>query len=301
MVVIPKSSTYMTDVLILVTIAIFLAVGQTIEGNELFKGKVCYGTSNGFSLSGSQMFHYQRMRKRYTGCTFVHGNLEITHLERRKGMTFDLSFLETIEVVTGYVLILNNDVDVIPLTNLIHVRGESQFSYKGNNYVFSVILSDNRGGIQMPMLKEISGNVLLSHWSVCFTNSIAWDVLIQGTVTESSVEEPAGCLPCDDSCSTVDGVQRCWGPGPDLCQKVKRMECDWHCENGTCFEEGLMGCCHPECLGCNDGWIDTACEYCRHYSYQGHCIPNCPSETFSHMDRCIRFDEYYAAHENNFT
>jgi hypothetical protein len=114
---------------------------------------VCYGTANGFSLSGSQMFHYQRMRKRYTGCTFLHGNLEITHLESRKGMTFDLSFLETIEVVTGYVLIFNNDVDVIPLTNLVHVRGETQFSYKGNNYAFSVILSDNRGGIQMPMLK----------------------------------------------------------------------------------------------------------------------------------------------------
>jgi hypothetical protein len=39
MVFIPKSSTYMADVLILVTIAIFAAVGHTIDGNELLRGK----------------------------------------------------------------------------------------------------------------------------------------------------------------------------------------------------------------------------------------------------------------------
>lgn len=93
------------------------------------------------------------MRRLYTGCRFVHGNLEITHIESRGTQSFDLSFLETIEVVTGYVLILNNDADVIPLTNLVQIRGESLFEFKGNHYALSVLLSYNKGGLQMPALK----------------------------------------------------------------------------------------------------------------------------------------------------
>ncbi|XP_045179793.2 receptor tyrosine-protein kinase erbB-4-like [Mercenaria mercenaria] len=241
------------------------------------------------------------MRRLYSGCTFVHGNLEITHMESRGDTTFDLSFLETIEVVTGYVLILNNDADVIPLTNLVQIRGESLFQYKGNHYAFSVILSQNKGGLQMPSLKEINGNVMISHWSVCFTNTIEWDVLAKGSVTQIYERKPDDCDECDAACTDEEGTRRCWGPGPDLCQTVNRMECAWFCQNGTCFEEGMLGCCHPECLGCNDGWIDTACEYCRHYRYQGHCIPNCPPETFPYMDQCIRYEDYYEAHDINNT
>lgn len=284
--------------MLLVT-TIVLLVGSEVYGQGLLRGKVCYGTANGFSRTGGFTYHYDRMRRIYTGCTFVHGNLELTHMERKGGHAYDLSFLENIEVVTGYVLILNTDVDVIPLTSLVQIRGESLFEFKGNHYAFSVILSYNRGGLQMPALKEINGNVMLSHWSTCFTNTIAWDVLTQGTVTEVYEKKPIQCGECDPACTDGDGTRRCWGPGPGLCQKVDRIECNWLCRNGTCFEEGLLGCCHPECLGCTDGWIDTACEYCRHYHFEGHCISNCPPETFPYMDLCIRYKDYSDYYDQN--
>ena len=76
-------------------------------------------------------------------------------------MIIDLSFLETIEVVTGYVLILNIEADIIPLKKLVHVRGETLFQYKRNQYAFSVILSNNKHGLQMPMLKGRCVNVAI--------------------------------------------------------------------------------------------------------------------------------------------
>ena len=58
----------------------------------------------GFGYSGTLELHYQNMRKRYDGCTYVHGNLEITNLDDPV-LKYDLDFLSSIKYVSGYVLI----------------------------------------------------------------------------------------------------------------------------------------------------------------------------------------------------
>lgn len=58
----------------------------------------------GFGYSGTLELHYQSLRKRYAGCTYVHGNLEITNLDDPV-LRYDLGFLSTIKYVSGYVLI----------------------------------------------------------------------------------------------------------------------------------------------------------------------------------------------------
>ena len=96
--------------------------------------QVCIGTGVGFGLSGSQEYHYKGLKERYTGCTHVDGNLEITNLENTDNVTYDLSFLSQIEVVTGYVLIGLLNVETIPLHRLTLIRADSTFNVKDMDY-----------------------------------------------------------------------------------------------------------------------------------------------------------------------
>ncbi|KAL4217037.1 Receptor tyrosine-protein kinase erbB-2 [Mactra antiquata] len=252
--------------------------------------KACYGTRNGFSFSGSLRYWYNLLRARYTGCTHVFGNLEISNIERAAVPNIDLSFLSTIEVVTGYVIIVNVEADVIPFTNLRHIRADKKYKMHGTDYALLVLLSDVRDGLQMPKIKEISGNVMFYLWSSCYPQSIVWDSITKGTTNYSNVKG-LECDDCHPSCLDTDGQRRCWGPGKDLCQKANRMKCAWLCRNGSCFEKGILGCCHPDCLGCYDDWINTECEYCRHFRYRGRCLPECPDGTYRYIDTCIEIGE----------
>ncbi|RUS73893.1 hypothetical protein EGW08_018344, partial [Elysia chlorotica] len=81
----------------------------------------CYGTTNGFGYSGTIDMHYQRLKQRYTGCTYVNGNLEITNIWQAKN--HDLSFLKDIRYVSGYVLFGVVSVEQIPMDSLVMIRG----------------------------------------------------------------------------------------------------------------------------------------------------------------------------------
>ncbi|KFM65709.1 Epidermal growth factor receptor, partial [Stegodyphus mimosarum] len=45
------------------------------------KGKICIGTSGRMSVPSNREHHYQNLRDRYTNCTYVDGNLELTWLK----------------------------------------------------------------------------------------------------------------------------------------------------------------------------------------------------------------------------
>lgn len=63
---------------------------------------VCIGTNGRMSVPSNRQHHYRNLRDRFTNCTHVDGNLELTWLEDPK---IDLDFLRHIREVTGYVLI----------------------------------------------------------------------------------------------------------------------------------------------------------------------------------------------------
>ena len=62
---------------------------------------VCIGTTGRMSVPNNRDHHYRNLRDRYSNCTYVDGNLELTWLQDEK---LDLSFLQHIREVSGMVL-----------------------------------------------------------------------------------------------------------------------------------------------------------------------------------------------------
>ena len=59
---------------------------------------VCIGTSGRMSVPGNRTTHYENLKDRYTNCTYVDGNLELTWLQDD---SLDLSFLQYIREVSA--------------------------------------------------------------------------------------------------------------------------------------------------------------------------------------------------------
>ena len=117
----------------------------------------CYGTNMGFSFSGTHDFHYESLRRRYSGCTYVQGNLEITNLNNGN-VSYDLVFLSTIEVVTGYVLLGLLNTEEIPLVNLRLIRADNTMKLMGGEYGLVVALTSEgipTGDNPRPGLKQL--------------------------------------------------------------------------------------------------------------------------------------------------
>ncbi|KAL3855337.1 hypothetical protein ACJMK2_014553 [Sinanodonta woodiana] len=170
------------SLIVLYSVLIKCFTVEIVEIHQL--EKECYGSKNGFTLSGSPADHYKRLVEMYTGCTYVQGNLEITFLESKN---YDLSFLSTIRVVTGYVLIALVYVNIIPLTSLKLIRGDTTYEYKGEQYSLFVAVNSPRqptgAGLKelhLPQLAEISnGKVFFrANRELCFVNTILWSDIV---------------------------------------------------------------------------------------------------------------------------
>ena len=92
---------------------------------------VCLGTNTGLGHQGDEAHRYNNYKQRYTNCTFVDGNLELVFLDYEDN--YDLSFLQDIKEVTGYVLIVGVHAQYVPLTNLRIIRGRTLFSPERGN------------------------------------------------------------------------------------------------------------------------------------------------------------------------
>lgn len=77
-----------------------------------FSFTVCIGTNGRMSVPSNRDHHYRNLRDRFTNCTYVDGNLELTWLQ---DPSLDLSFVQHIREVTGYVLISHVDIQHIVL------------------------------------------------------------------------------------------------------------------------------------------------------------------------------------------
>lgn len=90
------------------------------------------------SVPSNREHHFQNLRDRYTNCTYVDGNLELTWLRDKNS---DLSFLQYIREVTGYVLISHVDVKRIVLPSLQIIRGRSLFKLNVRDEEFSLMVT----------------------------------------------------------------------------------------------------------------------------------------------------------------
>ncbi|WAR31155.1 ERBB2-like protein [Mya arenaria] len=249
--------------------------------------KVCRGTNDGFYMHGTSDAHYDSYKDRYTNCSYVHGNLELTYL---KG-PYDLGFLSDIEEISGYVFIVNVYSYYLNLTKLRIVRGTELFHYRGEDFSLFVAnnydpFNDTHGLLELQLisLTEISrGKVLFLYNNLlCFENTIRWDDI--NSLTRTSVNAAfisklkRRCPDCSEECyNRQTGDSHCWGSAPGMCQKLNFISavCDSSCD-GRCFGKEQDECCHPECAGGCVGPGREQCLACKNFYFEGSCHPYCP-------------------------
>ncbi|XP_005061406.1 PREDICTED: receptor tyrosine-protein kinase erbB-3 [Ficedula albicollis] len=180
---------------------------------------VCAGTLNGLSVTGDAQHQYQTLHKMYNNCEIVMGNLEIVLIDHSQ----DLSFLQTIREVTGYILIAMNVFAALPLQNLRVIRGTQFYEER---FALFVLLNYNPNNTQalrqlrLHQLTEIlAGGVYIEkNAQLCHVDTVEWRDIMRDTRLEPLVRDNGhGCAPCHESCGG-----HCWGPGPEDCQKCGR-------------------------------------------------------------------------------
>ncbi|TKC52711.1 hypothetical protein EI555_004571 [Monodon monoceros] len=245
-----------------------LARGSEVGNSQA----VCPGTLNGLSVTGDAENQYQTLYKLYERCEVVMGNLEIV----LTGHNADLSFLQWIREVTGYVLVAMNEFSALPLPNLRVVRGTQVYDGK---FAIFVMLNYNTNSshalrqLRFTQLTEIlSGGVYIEkNDKLCHMDTVDWRDIVRDRDAEIVVKDNGRtCPPCHEVCKG-----RCWGPGPEDCQTLTKTICAPQC-NGHCFGPNPNQCCHDECAGGCSGPQDTDCFACRLFNDSGACVRQCP-------------------------
>jgi epidermal growth factor receptor len=134
------------------------------------------------SVPSNRDFHYKNLRDRYTNCTYVNGNLEITWIQNN---SHDLSFLKDIREVSGYVLISHVDVTHVKLPSLRIIRGQSLFKLNVWNNQFGLFVSFSQmHTLELPALKDIqNGSVgMFNNYNLCHVKTIQWDEILSGNM-----------------------------------------------------------------------------------------------------------------------
>ncbi|XP_056626778.1 receptor tyrosine-protein kinase erbB-2 [Triplophysa dalaica] len=239
--------------------------------------EVCLGTDMKLALPSSLENHYEMLRLLYTDCQVVHGNLEITHLQGKP----DLSFLQGIVEVQGYVLIAHVSVPSIPLDSLRIIRGSQLYN---SSYALAVHDNFHRGQVgsglielHLKNLTEIllGGVYIWENPQLCFPQKINWGDIVNEVQSKTLhlQDIPKSCPHCSAGCESVG----CWGQADLDCQNFTSVQCSSGCLR--CKGTKPNDCCHVQCAAGCTGPKDTDCLACRHFNDSGTCRDNCPPPT----------------------
>ncbi|XP_061876805.1 melanoma receptor tyrosine-protein kinase-like [Entelurus aequoreus] len=273
--------------------------------------KVCQGMSNQLTMLGTAQNHYNNMVKMYANCSVVLDNLEITHILQHQ----DLSFLQSIQEVGGYVLIAINQAPIVPLVNLKLIRGQNLYegqyallvmsNYHRNNSSSTVNYTSGVRQLQLSSLTEIlRGGVKITHnHLLCNMDTIQWEDILDKTSKPTLLlkmdDYARGCEPCHQSC--VNGS--CWAAGQEHCQKFTKTQCAEQCSrrcrgpkpSDCCNEHCAAGCTGPratDCLACrlfnDNGTCKDACPPATLYDLKTHLVINNPNARFTYGATCVK-------------
>uniref|UniRef100_A0A8C7YQA9 Receptor protein-tyrosine kinase n=1 Tax=Oryzias sinensis TaxID=183150 RepID=A0A8C7YQA9_9TELE len=220
------------------------------------------------ALPSSLENHYNTLKLLYTDCQVVHGNLEVTHLHGNP----DLSFLQGIIEVQGYVLVANVSVSLVPLDNLRIIRGSQLFD---SQYAIAV-LNNTQGnrGLRTLRLRSLTGP---SCSSAC----------AKGCWGETSQD----CQTLTGNCAS--GCQRCKGPlTSDCCHKQCAAGCtgpkDSDClacrhfnDSGVCKEN----CPEPTIYDPNNYQAKPNAN--KKFYFGAFCVKTCPSENIKSKHNAV--------------
>ncbi|XP_055938394.1 epidermal growth factor receptor-like isoform X1 [Argiope bruennichi] len=255
---------------------LYPCVGK-IWKEDATKGRICIGTTGRMSVPSNRDHHYQNLRDRYSNCTYVDGNLELTWLQDE---TLDLSFLKEIREVTGYVLISHVDVKRIVLPKLMIIRGRNLFKLNVRNEMFALMVTLSKmENLELPSLRDIlAGSVgFYNNYNLCHIRTIKWEEILTGPHAKpvyvyNFTQAERECPPCDSSCEAG-----CWGLGPHNCQHFSKINCSPQCHQGRCFGPNPRECCHLFCAGGCTGPTQADCLACRNFYDGGVCKQECPN------------------------
>lgn len=117
---------------------------------------MCTGSTTGLhhSNAGRPWDRYLSYVERYGNCTTIQESVEIVFLDGNHN--YDMSFLEGIRVVNGYVLIYGNFFDTLSMKNLRIIRGRTLYTPSNSNQSYSLYVSTNyKQGTRDKGLKEV--------------------------------------------------------------------------------------------------------------------------------------------------
>ncbi|KZS10602.1 putative Epidermal growth factor receptor [Daphnia magna] len=257
--------------------AFALLAVNIVDAASVIEERVCIGTNGRMSVPSNREHHYRNLRDRYTNCTYVDGNLELTWLQDEH---LDLTFLQHIREVTGYVLISHVDVKRIVLPALQIIRGRTLFKLSVHDEEFALVVTLSKmHNLEMPALRDIlAGSCgLFNNYNLCHMKTINWEEIITGTGSKiinvyNFTEPERECPACHESCEAG-----CWGEGPENCQKFSKINCSPQCHQGRCFGPRPRECCHLFCAGGCTGPKQSDCLACRNFFDDGVCNQECPA------------------------
>ncbi|RXG67597.1 Epidermal growth factor receptor [Armadillidium vulgare] len=241
---------------------------------------VCIGTNGRMSVPSNRDHHYRNLRDRYINCTYVDGNLELTWLQDEN---LDLSFLNNIREVTGYVLISHVDVKRVVLPRLSDHQGANPFQ---------VVCS--RRKLCLPHI--LQGSVsLFNNYNLCHVRSINWTEIMSDPSAKYfytyNFTQPQRTCHCHESCE-----RGCWGEGTENCQHFSKITCSPQCHDGRCYGTGPRDCCHlfcavcaychEECEGGCYGSDSSHCVRCKNVKDGPYCVATCPSSKYNNNGEC---------------
>ncbi|XP_028442056.1 insulin-like growth factor 1a receptor isoform X2 [Perca flavescens] len=239
--------------------------------------------------------------KRLENCTVVEGYLRILlindktnnfHQEAFRSLSFP-----KLTIITDYLMLFRvSGLDSLSMLfpNLSVIRGHNLFY----NYALVIYEMTSLKDIGLYNLRNITrGAVRIEkNPELCYLDSVDWS-LIMDAGTNNIISGNKKPKECDNVCPGMmednplcqrtllkDKYNyRCWTS--NQCQKV----CPEHCKF-SCTDKGE--CCHSQCLGsCTEPNNDMACAGCLHYYHEGHCVPDCPRDTYKFEGwRCITMD-----------
>nr|WAR33938.1 epidermal growth factor receptor 2a [Scylla paramamosain] len=260
---------------LLLTLGAALAPGWADKPTDFHKGKICIGTTGRMSVPSNRDHHYRNLRNRFINCTYVDGNLELTWLQDEN---LDLSFLQYIREVTGYVLISHVDVKRIVLPSLQIIRGRTLFKVSVNDKSFALLVTLSKmHTLEMPSLRDIlHGSVgVINNYNLCHIETIEWNEIMTDPLANYTYmynfSEPQRTCQCHTSCQ-----KGCWGAGEHNCQKFSKLTCPPQCAQGRCYDTGPRDCCHLFCAGGCTGPTQRDCLACRNFYDDGDCKLECP-------------------------
>ncbi|XP_059726871.1 insulin receptor-related protein isoform X2 [Haemorhous mexicanus] len=233
--------------------------------------------------------------RKLENCSIIEGNLQIllmftTGAEDFRGLSFPRLLMITEYLLLFRVYGLESLRDLFP--NLSVIRGTNLF------FSYALVI------FEMPHLRDVGlhslGHILRGsvrierNQELCHLSTIDWGLLLPDSgdstyivgnkLAEECADVCPGILDVEKPCvqTSVNGQldYRCWTSS--YCQKV----CP--CGAGSaCTAAGE--CCHAECLGgCGRPHDRRACVACRHFHFNGHCLPSCPPRTYEYEGwRCV--------------